>query len=469
MILANSGCRRFQQWAMVTGLLFVPRLTNAADDDVLEAGLPQINVQVHVNELTFDQWTYGTDAGAGQKAIDDEINKLVRTLVKQNQLSEEQQDKLLLAARVDKQRHLREIEDLRVEFDKSRTNLTELRRISVLANQIRGRRANLFGMNSFFMKSRHKILARTDPSAKLNKWHQRHRTNIESAIRGVERLVALRESQKRSLTEYLLARIRVTYTDTGFEDLLVDYQIAKLPRENLQLQFDDDQWPRVLEVLDVYLGYGVVLRDKGLIDRVGNVIYSSNPNRPAPDPGPVVDADPVIDPVPVPDPEPIRFRFNVANGNGNGNVAKVFRKGLNEAVVQEKFGLERRQPVVPISMPARHRANADSAVRELSRKVKLSEETQNALVGLLLDEVSAPTQFGAFDDLVLKHRLSQMSEDKLKPLFAADAWPQLEAALEEMSEVGVVLNQEGLLPKLGVAAQKPVDKRQDPDRQGKNF
>jgi len=450
---SSASFHQLHQCALVAGLLLAPRLVIAADDDVLDSDALAPNQKVLVNDLTFDQWTYGTDAAAAQKGIDDEINKLVRAFVKQNQLNEDQQDKLILAARVDKQRYLREIEDLRVEFDKSRSNLNELRQISTQANQIRSRRATLFGTNSFFMKARHKVLAGTTSPIKTDKWNQRHRTNIESAIRAIERSVVLDQTQKRSLTDFFWERVPVTYSDTGFEDLLVDYQIAKLPRANLKLHFVDDQWPRVQPVLEAFLDYDKILKDKGLIDPAGKVIYASNPN-------------PVV-----PLPEPIVAEIKPLSGN----VAKGFNKGFKGGLVAREFEVQ-PPPVVdrawlakPTSMPARHRANAESAVRALSRKVRLREGAQIALVGLLLDEVPAPAQFGAFDDLLLQYHLSQMSEEKWQPLFDAKAWPEIKAGLKDLSEVAGVLKQEGLLPKPRVTSIKPEDKQQNPDHQGKDF
>lgn len=109
----------------------------------------------------------------------------------------------------------------------------------------------------------------------------------------------------------------------------------------------------------------------------------------------------------------------------------------------------------------RHKADVEAAVRAVGRSVNLRHEQRQALIDVLLRETQPAKVFGDFDDVVIKYRLSQLPEEKLKPLFGEDQWPQVLLALDGFREFGPFLKRHGL------AATGPVpDKRAAPQVAG---
>jgi hypothetical protein len=70
---------------------------------------------------------------------------------------------------------------------------------------------------------------------------------------------------------------------------------------------------------------------------------------------------------------------------------------------------------------------------------------------LLVRETEPPKTFGDFDDVVIKYKFSQVSVEKLKPLFDEDQWQKVSMALDGFREFGPFLKRHGLLPNEPVA------------------
>ena len=102
----------------------------------------------------------------------------------------------------------------------------------------------------------------------------------------------------------------------------------------------------------------------------------------------------------------------------------------------------------------RHISNIESAIGDVNRRVSLQDSQKQAIAELLLKETRPAKVFGDFDDILVKYRLSQLPEDKLKPLFDEKQWPRVRQVLDGFLEFRPSLVRRGL-----IAEEQPKAKR----------
>lgn len=128
----------------------------------------------------------------------------------------------------------------------------------------------LFGPDSFMAKSLPRILNEQQSSKYQADVDQRlrilHRSNIEGAIREIERYVVLQIPQQEALVELLLCELPQPNVEGNLDSLVVKYQFSQLSEQSLKSVFDEDQWPQVRNVLDGYHKFTPLLKQHGLID-----------------------------------------------------------------------------------------------------------------------------------------------------------------------------------------------------------
>lgn len=95
----------------------------------------------------------------------------------------------------------------------------------------------------------------------------RHRANIDSAVRAVERQIHLRPEQHTALTELLLKEVQPPRVFGNFDDLVVQYAFSQLSDDQLKPLFDEDQWPKVLQEFARIDQYRPMLSTHGLINK----------------------------------------------------------------------------------------------------------------------------------------------------------------------------------------------------------
>lgn len=193
-----------------------------------------------------------------QTDLEDELRIKVEELRTNYELSKAQQAKLSLAGRGDINRAARE--------------LTQFRRAVHLQNT----HVHLFGPNSFMAK----VIPRIFTADQLSKYQAdvddqlrlRHRSNIEGAIRELERHVVIQTVQHEALVELMLCELPAPRVGHDFDSMLVRLQLSKLPTEFLKPVFDDDQWLKVRQVLTDFESFSRVLKQQGMIaeDDVAN-------------------------------------------------------------------------------------------------------------------------------------------------------------------------------------------------------
>lgn len=90
------------------------------------------------------------------------------------------------------------------------------------------------------------------------------------------------------------------------------------------------------------------------------------------------------------------------------------------------------------------RSAAKRAIVPLESIASLRPEQSEALVELLLAE-TPPINVGEDDDLLMKYRLTEFSEEQLKPLFDEVQWPRVQAVLNVFHDYRAGLEARGLI------------------------
>ena len=222
------------------------------------------------HQFVVNQIVFGTDRETGHENLEGLLKQHIRELTAKYDLNEHQQRKLTLAGLVDIHRYLDETQTLCHSFAAMKDNLEEQRRITLTARAQQQRQLKLFGPGSFMAKVAISVLVADQISAQRPeeeyRQRMRHRSNIEGAIRAIERKVVLSISQQDTLVRLLLNEFGPPCVFGDYDDIVIKYQFARLPDSKLQPLFEGDQWHDVREVLDSFLEHKSLLSRHDLIE-----------------------------------------------------------------------------------------------------------------------------------------------------------------------------------------------------------
>ena len=242
----------------------------AVDDIVVDPAVVKAPL-VALTPETIDRWIYGMDADRARRAIESKVNQKIRELDKKYDLTEAMRHKLELAARADKIRLYAEIDALKSKCPASIEDRDQLNTIRIEANDLRKKQLLFLGPDSFFAKAANTILVdaprSTNSVVQQKQVLSRHQANIEAAVRIVERKVNLRDPQRKALIKLLSQETQPSQVIGNFDDLVVQYELCRLPEAKLRPLFDEDQWPNVLLAIESVKGLKPLLTQKGLIDQ----------------------------------------------------------------------------------------------------------------------------------------------------------------------------------------------------------
>lgn len=137
------------------------------------------------------------------------------------------------------------------------------------------------------------------------------------------------------------------------------------------------------------------------------------------------------------------FKLYLAQPQPEQFFGKVVNRVLKDRVAEVRHGNHDRFSTDQLRK--RHQADVEAAVRAVERFVDLRQEQHESLIHLLLQETEPAKVFGDFDDIIVKYRLAQLSDDKLKPLFDDEQWPKAQRAFDNFREFGPFLKKHRLV------------------------
>jgi hypothetical protein len=122
-------------------------------------------------------------------------------------------------------------------------------------------------------------------------------------------------------------------------------------------------------------------------------------------------------------------------------------KSLPHTLTREQQ--ERYQAVMNQRRAFRHRADIELAVRIMELNAPLRAAQRRALIALLLQVTKPPRKTAQYAYYALQYRLSQLPEEKLKPLFDDAQWKVVSAQLNQFKGIRQWLKQSGQLDEDG--------------------
>lgn len=255
----------------------------AEDDEVVDGPLVPNIQQQHMMRIgvgNFDQMLFQNDGNAkGEHQVLARIKLQIAEVDKVCQLSDEQEQKLQLAASGDVQRLLSEAAPLRLKYSKlvkdgilEGPNAMEVyQRLhqELQPLQMRFNRGLTDGPTSLFMK----VLPRTLTAEQQAKYDVltterrqfRYQANIAVCLLNLEDTVFLSESQRDTITTLLLAMPPPRHMGQ-YETYIIISRMGAIPTEKLEPLFNPRQWKGLSTYLDQYRQTAKSLVESGLLE-----------------------------------------------------------------------------------------------------------------------------------------------------------------------------------------------------------
>ncbi len=252
------------------------RTSVGAEDDFVKpelvAAIPAnkavpVNKIVHLPDLALVDHFFGGNPDTFQQRVETEIDQKVNKICLKFDLNESQRTKLFLAACHEKKEYFRQMDWLRQKWEAPQKDHMELVKIRDRVDTLR---YQSLGPSTFFGKVLTRVLdeeASTIDQPNLNDRNfVLHCSNINGAVRLIERHVVLSAPQREALIELILKETRVPKFLGDYDDLVVQYRLSRLPDEKWQPLFSKDQWPGVRLAFEALRQCEPVLKRHGLIN-----------------------------------------------------------------------------------------------------------------------------------------------------------------------------------------------------------
>ena len=234
-------------------------------DGVIHFKMVRAISQVH----RIDELVYDAEKESGHQQIDLMLRQKLYELSTEYGLTETQQAKLKLAGKAEARRLHYEVDELRRQFDaaQNRPDVTQTLKLDALS--LRKKRIAMFGTDSLLAKVARRMITDEQVAQReavlRERLRLRHRSNIEGAIRDIERRVVLQIPQHEALVEFMIKEIPPPREETDYDEAVVRFQLARLPESHVKAIFTEDQWVVVRKCLHDFDQMGTHLTTEGKI------------------------------------------------------------------------------------------------------------------------------------------------------------------------------------------------------------
>jgi len=243
-----------------------------ADDDEIVAVVAAINPDVQEINVNFDNWVFpgAQNAAAGRQRLLTQVDLRLAEVKRVCHLSQEQEDKLRLAARGDVGRFLGEVEKLRRKFVTTKRDREAINEMWQEVHPLQARQARgITGADSLFARILSKTLtpaqAAEYDTATAERRRFRYRAAIAVALHTLEGSVALKHEQRETLAKLLL-ELPPPRIFGQYDQQFVNYRLASLPAAKLKPLFDDRQWQALQQPLNQGRAMRSQLLQQGYLD-----------------------------------------------------------------------------------------------------------------------------------------------------------------------------------------------------------
>lgn len=233
---------------MATTLLLVAMtgFVRADDDVVVDAVAAPVAGGITVQQ--FEQWIFGggQNAATGRKQIESRLSLQLEELEKRCRLTNDQKEKLELAARGDIKRFFERVDGSRKKFQAVGNDANRINEIWPDIEPLQQKlHVGLFDDQSLFAKTLEKTLdeeqAASYRAVQLERRKFRYKAAIGAALLKLDVAVPLRDEERRKLLDVLLEETPPPEQFGPFDYHYVMYRLATLPDGKLNGLFDDVQ------------------------------------------------------------------------------------------------------------------------------------------------------------------------------------------------------------------------------------
>ncbi|MBI2823780.1 MAG: hypothetical protein HYX69_03700 [Planctomycetia bacterium] len=246
--------------AALVVLLLGPAIAAAApDDEEPPPDAAAVDIGFAIDDSNFDQWLFqgAGNAQTAQDRIKARLKLQIDELDRVCGLTDDQKQKLSLAANGDIKRFFEEVEQTRQKFMVAKNDRMAFNNIWQEIQPLQMKQAKgLFGETSFFGKTLRKTL-NSEQDAKYQGVQEerrrfRYRASIEAALTTLDNAVALRSDQRKALFDVVLANTSPPHVFGQYDYYVIMYQLAKVPQDKVKPIFDDRQWQSIQQQLNQY-------------------------------------------------------------------------------------------------------------------------------------------------------------------------------------------------------------------------
>ena len=233
------------------------------DDDLIDGGMPtqsgnEMVVVRNVRNIAanIDAWVYGNrgNRGLSQQTLENRLDMKVDEIARAAGMTEQQRQKLHLAGLGDIRHFADRVDAIKVKHQATEFSQQEWNAIFQELRPLQADlRRGLFGADSLFDKTLHTILSSEQAErynrAEFDRQLFQHRARVEMTVLRFAKALALRDEQRKRLTEILLKRTQPMSATGQSDQFLIMAQMTQIHDDELKPLFDDKQWPRFQQIM----------------------------------------------------------------------------------------------------------------------------------------------------------------------------------------------------------------------------
>lgn len=277
--LPSHGCLLLQRLLTLAVILLtvtcgtVLRAQDDDFDDEEEDAPAEVQVAA-VPMKQFDQWVFGHGNNHGAKSTKKRLESLltlhVDSISQICDLSEAQNQKLILAGHGDIKRFYDSVNKVRVKFLAMRNDQNQRNQIWQITQPLQMKlNAGIFDEKSLFHKVRKRLLKPEQVTKYEEVESERRRFRYEAsvgmAVSKIEQGMPLRDEQRNQLLKLLLEETRPPKIFGQHDYYVVMFQASKIPEKKLRPIFDDAQWRALSKQLNQVKGMGEFLKKNNIL------------------------------------------------------------------------------------------------------------------------------------------------------------------------------------------------------------
>jgi truncated hemoglobin YjbI len=230
-----------------------------------------------LDENQFDSWllsSAGVNRNHGtsyREYIDEQAEIQLAKAEQATELTEQQVQKLKLAARGDTALLSEQIEQLRSELvgqSFPHNDINEpYQRIQQLGVQLRD---NLYGHGSLVQKVLNQVLTDEQRAAvaeaEAARRARQHQASLKMMVHSLQQFVPMTSDQRDAFLQLMIDTTTPPRRPHQYQRYLLMYQLNQLPQDKLNEIFDQDQMKALAPALKQGQGYRAMLQQQGLLD-----------------------------------------------------------------------------------------------------------------------------------------------------------------------------------------------------------